>query len=68
MGQSKWDHLFGNPGLAEKVVTEEELQEFLLDSQGRVFLQGSFWDIKNENIGPGIYRVYLKEHKHEYEK
>lgn len=66
MDQSKWDHLFRNPGLAEKVVTEEELQEFLLNSQGRVFLQGSFWDIKNEKIGPGIYRVYLKEHTYTY--
>lgn len=42
--------------------TRKDLQELLLNSGGRMLYDGKDWDIKSKPIGPGIYKVFCKEH------
>jgi len=49
------------PGLASKVMTTEQLRETLLATGGDILACGEIWDIKNEHLGAGVYKVFLKK-------
>jgi len=59
------NHLNNNfytmPGLASKVMTTEQLRETLLATGGDILACGEIWDIKNEHLGAGVYKVFLKK-------
>jgi len=48
------------PEIAQTTMTRKDLQELLLDSDGKILSCGRLWDIKSRYIGSEIYRVYLE--------
>lgn len=55
----KFRFLWSLPGHSSVTVTKEELQNFLLDTGGRVMANGQRHEVKSEYIGANIYKVVL---------
>ena len=55
------DSFYIAPAVANMTVRTKELQELLLNTEGWVIARGRMWEIKHKSIGPGIYRVSLKQ-------
>ncbi len=49
------------PRSAETTMDTIRLKAILLRHDGRIGAQGIMWDIVSKSIGPGVYRVSLKE-------
>ena len=49
------------PHLYQQTMTTRELRETLLATDGQILANGHFWTIESKRIGPGVYRVTLKE-------
>lgn len=55
------DNFYNIPKIANTTMTTKQLREILLQTDGRLLANGTYWDIVSKKIGPGIYRVSLKE-------
>jgi len=53
------------PGIRRASMTTKEVRTVLLDMARPVLLSGRSWDILNKRIGPGIYEVWLREHRYD---
>lgn len=52
---------WANPSSHWQTMTTRELRETLLQTDGQILARGNFWTIESKRIGPGVYRVTLKE-------
>ena len=48
------------PQVANITMDKKDLKELLLESEGWITACGHMWDIKNEHLGAGVYRVTLR--------
>ena len=48
------------PHHASVTMDEKDLKELLLETSGWVIACGEIYDIRNEPLGAGVYRVFLK--------
>ena len=55
------DNFYIIPATVNTTMTTKQLKETLLATDGRIISCGNLWDIKSKRIGPGVYRVSLKE-------
>lgn len=49
------------PRSASTMMTTRQVKQVLLHYDGRISAHGELWDIITKKIGPGVYRVSLKE-------
>lgn len=59
------NHLHNNfytmPKYATAIMTTEQLRETLLATGGDIIACGETYDIKNEHLGAGVYKMFLKK-------
>jgi hypothetical protein len=55
------DNFWSIPKIAHTTMTTRQLRDVLLESDGRILANGDFWEIVSKRIGPGVYRVSLKQ-------
>lgn len=55
------DNFYTMPKYASKVMTKKELRETLLATSGWIFACGEAYDVKNEHLGAGVYKVFLEK-------
>ena len=48
------------PGYASMAMDNKDLRELLLETSGWIIACGTIYDIKNESLGAGVYKVFLK--------
>lgn len=48
------------PHYASTVIDRKDLKELLLSTGGWIIARGEIYDIRNESLGAGIYKVFLK--------
>ncbi len=53
-------NFYATPEMASMTMTNKDLKELLLSSDGRILACGYSWDIKSQNIGVGVRKVFLK--------
>jgi len=57
------NNFYTMPQCASITMDRENLKELLLNTDGWVTARGEIYNIKNEPLGAGVYKVYL-EKKH----
>lgn len=55
------DQFYTMPQHATTTMTTKDLKAILLATDGWILACGYMWDIKNENLGAGVKRVFLKQ-------
>jgi hypothetical protein len=53
------DFLASNPKFANCTVDKKELRKCLLQTDGKMFARGVFWNIVSKHLGAGVYRLSL---------
>jgi len=55
------DNFYNFPYAAGITITGKELRELLLETEGKVVIQGRLKDIKSNHLGAGVYRVTVED-------
>lgn len=59
----KYDNLWAMPDCAKVTMRKKELQNFLLEHDGKILAQGRLRSIKSKHIGAGVYEVWTEYKK-----